>query len=183
MLFFFVLGSHVVLSQNKLTITEVETLQDTLKKPKVKINPLAPSKAAFYSAIFPGLGQIYNKKYWKLPLVYGAIGTGVYAYVWNNKQYNDYRDAYKSRLTGAKNDKFEFLDDARLIQGQKFYQKNRDLASLITVGLYILNIVDANVDAHLLQFNVSDDLSFKPDLHQNQIDNRQNIGLTFCFKF
>lgn len=176
-------GSISSFGQGKLQITEVLTTKDTIKKSKVRINPLAPSKAAFYSAIFPGLGQAYNKKYWKLPIVYGAIGTGVYAYAWNNKKYHEYRDAYKRRLAGYSDDQYQFLDNSRLIQGQKFYQKNRDLASLITVGLYILNIVDANVDAHLLQFNVSDDLSFKPDLQQNTIDNKQNFGLTFCLNF
>ncbi len=177
------LGSTSSFAQGKLQVTEVLVANDTVKKPKVKINPLAPSKAAFYSAIFPGLGQVYNKKYWKLPIVYGAIGTGVYAYAWNNKKYHEYRDAYKSRLAGKKDDPYQFLDNARLIQGQKFYQKNRDLASLITVGLYILNIVDANVDAHLLQFNVNDDLTFKPELQQNPIDNKQNLGLTLSFNF
>ena len=67
-----------VYSQDKLKGTENLIIQDTLKKP---INPLAPAKAAFYSAILPGLGQAYNKKYWKIPIVYAAIGTGVYAYI------------------------------------------------------------------------------------------------------
>ena len=73
------------------------------------INPLAPAKAAFYSAVLPGLGQVYNKKYWKVPIVLGAIGTGVYFYTTNNKEYNRYRDAYKSRLAGYKNDEFYFV--------------------------------------------------------------------------
>ena len=151
---------------------------------KVKINPLAPAKAAFYSAILPGLGQAYNKKYWKIPVVYGAIGTGIYFYTTNNKKYNQYRDAYKKRLSGVRNaDDFSFLDDNRLISGQKFYQRNRDLALLITVGLYILNIVDANVDAHLMQFNVNDNLSFKPDLQQDDLTTRQNLALTFTYNF
>ena len=66
---------------------------------------------------------------------------------------------------------------------QKFYQKNRDLSALITVGLYILNIVDANIDAHLMQFNVNDNLSFRPDIHQNELDNKQNLGITLTFNF
>lgn len=73
------------------------------------INPLSPAKAAFYSAVLPGLGQAYNKKYWKIPIVYVAIGTGVYFYLNNNKEYNRYRDAYKSRLAGFTNDEF-YLD-------------------------------------------------------------------------
>ena len=80
-------------------------------------------------------------------------------------------------------DEFPFLDDARLIQGQKVYQKNRDLSAIITVALYILNIVEANVDAHLIQFNVNDNLTFRPNIQQNEINNKQNLGLAFTYKF
>lgn len=166
-------------AQDELKGTENLIIQDTIKKP---INPLAPAKAAFYSAILPGLGQAYNKKYWKIPVVYAALGTGVYAYVWNNKRYHSFRDAYKQRLAG-KEDEYPFLDDARLIQGQKVYQKNRDLSAIITAALYILNIVEANVDAHLTQFNVNDNLTFRPDIQQNERNNKQNLGIAFTYKF
>lgn len=152
-------------------------------KPTPKIDPLSPSRAAFYSAILPGLGQVYNKKYWKVPLVYGAMGTSLYFYFDNNKKYNQYRDAYKRRLAGFNDDEFQYLDDNRLIQAQRFYQRNRDLSLLITAAFYILNIVDANVDAHLMQFNVSDDLSVVPDVYQNEINQMPNVGLTLNFKF
>jgi Family of unknown function (DUF5683) len=177
---FFLVGNSIAFAQKELKLETAKT-NETPKK-KSTINPLAPSKAAFYSAIFPGMGQVYNKKYWKLPIVYGAIGTGVYAYMWNNKKYNQYRNAYKQRLAGEK-DEFQFLDESRLIQGQKFYQKNRDLSTLITAALYILNIIDANIDAHLMQFNVNDDLSFKPDIQQNDLNNKQNVAITFCYNF
>ena len=150
---------------------------------KEQINPLAPSKAAFYSAIVPGLGQAYNKKYWKIPLVYGAIGTGVYSYISNNTKYHRYRDAYISRLSGYSNGDLSNLDNDRLISGQKFYQKNRDLSLLVTVGLYVLNIVDANIDAHLIQFNVNENLSIKPDLLIDELNRKQNLGVSFTFNF
>jgi len=182
LLMVFLLGNVSLYAQNDLHVTEQKIVsKDSIKKSE--INPLAPAKAAFYSAILPGLGQAYNKKYWKIPIVYGAIGTGVYAYIWNNKKYHEYRDAYKRRLAGFSDDSFQFLDNARLIEGQKFYQKNRDLASLVTVGLYILNIVDANVDAHLMQFNVSDDLTIRPEIYQNELDYKQNLGITLSYNF
>ena len=177
--FFLVVGTSVSFAQDELKVENIKTT-DTLKK--TKINPLAPSKAAFYSAIFPGMGQIYNKKYWKVPIVYAAIGTGVYAYTWNNTKYHQYRDAYKDRLAGRPDD-FDYLDNDRLIQGQRFYQKNRDLSAIITVALYILNIVDANVDAHLQQFNVNDDLTFKPGLQQDNVYNQHNVALTISYQF
>lgn len=152
---------------------------------KKGIDPLSPSKAAFYSAILPGLGQAYNKKYWKIPIVYAAMGTGIYFYITNNKNYNRYRRAYKRRLAGFNDDEFQgiVLDNNALIDGQEFYQRNRDLSLLLTVVAYVLNIVDANVDAHLLQFNVSDDLSLRPHIDQNDIDFNRNLGLTLNFKF
>ena len=157
----------------------------TVVDEKKVIDPLSPSKAAFYSAILPGLGQAYNKKYWKIPLVYAAIGTGIYFYVDNNKKYNQYRSAYKRRLAGFTDDEFQGIvaDNDALIDAQKFYQKNRDLSLLLTVVAYVLNIVDANVDAHLLQFNVSDDLSLHPHFDQNEIDFNRNLGVTLNFKF
>ena len=157
--------------------------RDTIKPPSIKeIDMLAPSKAAFYSAILPGLGQAYNKKYWKIPIVYGAMGTSIYFYLDNNKKYHRYRDAYKRRLAGFTDDEFSYLDNGRLIQAQRFYQRNRDLSMLITGLFYILNIVDANVDAHLLQFNVNDNLSVNPEVYPNELNQRPNIGLTLNIK-
>lgn len=175
----FLFGMTSAYSQKKLDDTTNLIVKDSVKAP---INPLAPAKAAFYSAILPGLGQAYNKKYWKIPVVYAVIGTGVYAYIWNNKKYHTYRDAYKQRLAG-KEDEFPFLDDARLIQGQKVYQKNRDLSAIITAALYILNIVEANVDAHLIQFNVNDDLTVRPNIQQNEFESKQNLGVALTYKF
>jgi hypothetical protein len=175
----FLIGTTSLFAQGK----KVETLvaKDTLKYKE--INPLAPARAAFYSAILPGLGQAYNKKYWKIPLVYGAIGTSLYFYVDNNKKYHSYRDAYKRRLAGFDDDQYDFLDDSRLIAAQKFYQRNRDISLLVTVGFYILNIVDANIDAHLMQFNVNDKLTLAPDVYQNDLNYKTNVGLTLNYKF
>lgn len=168
-----------VKAQEEITLKPLDTT-------KAIINPNAPAKAAFYSAVLPGLGQAYNKKYWKIPIIYTGLGVGIYAYTWNQKQYHEYRDEYKRRLDGTNDPShpiFGELDDDRIIRGQKFYQKNRDLAALITVGIYILNIVDANIDAHLMQFNVNDNLSIKPEMNQNQIDYKFNYGMTLSYSF
>jgi hypothetical protein len=148
-----------------------------------EIDPLRPAKAAFYSAVLPGLGQAYNKKYWKIPIVYAAIGTGVYFYVDNNKQYKRVREAYKRRLAGFEDDEFQGrLTDDGLREAQKSFRRNKELSLLITFGLYALNIVDANVDAHLLQFNVDDNLSFKPHYTIDEFNNKGRVGLTMNFK-
>lgn len=155
--------------------------KDTLKSND--IDPLTPAKAAFYSAILPGLGQAYNKKYWKIPLVYGAIGTSLYFYIDNNKKYHQYRDEYKRRLEGYTSEDLAYLDNSRLIAAQKVYQRNRDLSALVTLGFYVLNIVEANVDASLMQFNVNENLSVRPDIYPNDVTLKANVGLTVNYNF
>jgi hypothetical protein len=178
-LLFFVLGSNTVFSQQKTDAPLIA--KDTLKS--IDIDPLTPAKAAFYSAILPGLGQAYNKKYWKIPIVYGAIGVSLYYYIDSNKLYHQYRDAYKRRLEGFNDDQFSYLDESRLISAQKFYQRNRDLSALFVVGFYVLNIIDANVDAALIQFNVNENLSMRPDVYMNDVTLKANVGLTFNYNF
>lgn len=179
MLLLFAVGNVAVFSQKKTD--DVLIAKDTLKS--IDINPLTPAKAAFYSAILPGLGQAYNKKYWKIPIVYGAIGLPIHYYLDSNKKYNQYRDAYKRRLEGYTDDKLNYLDKDRLIAGQKFYQRNRDLSALFVVGFYVLNIIEANVDAALTQFNVNENLSLRPDVYRNDVTNKTNVGLTFNYNF
>jgi len=178
-LLLFVLGNTAVYSQDKTDVPLIA--KDTLKS--VDIDPLTPAKAAFYSAILPGLGQAYNKKYWKIPIVYGAIGVSLYYYIDSNKSYHQYRDAYKRRLEGFNDDEFSYLDEDRLISAQKFYQRNRDLSALFVVGFYVLNIIDANVDAALRQFNVNENLSVRPDVYLNDVTLKANVGLTFNYNF
>jgi hypothetical protein len=175
--------ADVTKSQSKINDGELVILPAGSATVTNEIDPLRPSKAAFYSAVLPGLGQAYNKKYWKIPIVYAAIGTGVYFYVDNNKQYNRVREAYKRRLAGFEDDEFQDrLTNDGLREAQKSFRRNKELSILITVGLYALNIVDANVDAHLLQFNVDDNLSFKPHYKIDEFDKKGTVGLTMNFK-
>jgi hypothetical protein len=172
-------------------------IQDSIFVKRKKINPLAPSKAAFYSAVLPGLGQIYNKRYWKVPIVYAVIGTGVYAYTYNDDLYDRFRTAFKGRQAGFTDDEFydingdntegqdPDLDIDDLERQQENYQRDRDLALVITIAMYALNIIDANVDAHLKQFNIDEDLSMdvQPYLDLDPITNNPNYGIAFTIKF
>ncbi len=160
---------------------EIIVVEEVVREP---IDPLSPARAAFYSAILPGLGQAYNKKYWKVPIAVGGIATGIYFYQRNNKDYNRYRDAYKSRLAGYETDEFfgRVTDDG-LIRAQETLKRNKELSLLITIGIYALNIIDANVDAHLLQFNVDENLALKPHFQYNEKENASDLGLTLNFKF
>ena len=127
-------------------------------------DPLRPAKAAFYSAVIPGLGQAYNKRYWKIPVVYVGMGALIHTYDQNHKNYLRYRNAYKRRIAGYNDDEFQNLITStdRLIDGQDFYKRNRDRSMLFILGFYFLNILDANIDAHLKQYNVNSDLTVKP---------------------
>jgi len=170
-------------------------VQTNTIKEREPMDPLSPARAAFYSAVLPGLGQAYNKKYWKIPIVYAALGTGIYFYIDNTNEYKRYRDAYKRRLAGFNDDEFwgtdfegnpleaaQISQDA-LIRAQKTLRRNREISMLVTVGIYALNIIDANVDAHLLQYNVDDNLALKPHFKMNEMDATTNLGLTLNFNF
>ncbi len=124
----------------------------------------SPKKAALYSALLPGLGQAYNKKYWKIPIVYAVGGLMGYFIIDNNRQYKRYKNAYATRLDGDETTIDAFVDtysdeDLRLLKN--YYRRNRDLSYIVAGMVYVLNIVDASVDAHLFYFNVNDDLSLK----------------------
>jgi hypothetical protein len=179
-LFFFI--TCALFSQEELPIKPIDSAVK-IDSISYKIDPLSPSKAAFYSAILPGLGQAYNKKYWKIPIVWGAIGTGIGIYIWNDGKYNELRDVYKQRIEGIPNERYDNLSVDVLQKAQRNYQRQRDLTLLITVGLYILNIIDANVDAHLKQFNVNDNLTIAPQVYQNPLDANVNMGMKLSFRF
>ena len=150
-----------------------------------ELDPSAPSKAAFYSAVLPGLGQGFNKKYWKIPIVYAAIGTSIFSYDFNQKKYWDYRNAYKSRKAGYNNDPYQnlIIDDDRLLDGADFHKKNRDLSMVFIIGFYILNILDANIDSHLKQYNVNESLTLKPYLNHGNELSYKSIGLSLNLNF
>jgi len=150
-----------------------------------ELDPLEPSKAAFYSAVFPGAGQAFNKKYWKIPIVYTAIGTSIYSYDFNQKKYWNYRNAYKSRKAGYNNDEFQnlILEDNRLLDGADFHKKNRDLSMVFIIGFYILNILDANIDAHLKQYNIDENLTLLPYYEKETNINSESVGLSLNLFF
>ncbi len=121
----------------------------------------SPKKAAWLS-VMPGLGQIYNKKYWKVPIIYAALGTTAYFWVDNNKQYKSFREAYSSRLDNDfSNDLMPEYSTEDLRQLKNYYWRYRDMSALIFAGIWALNILDAVVDAHLYTFDISDDLSMR----------------------
>ncbi len=122
----------------------------------------SPRKAILYSAICPGLGQVYNKKYWKLPIIYGAGGAFAYYFSFYQLKYEKFRNANDRGNTGEKvliDGAYYDFDD--LARGRDWYRRYRDLNVLGMAAIYFLNIIDAMVDAHFFYYDVSDDLTMK----------------------
>lgn len=186
--FFFLLVTNVFAQQDSVSV-KTEKLIVPEERDYKPYDPLSPARAAFYSAVVPGLGQAYNGKYWKIPIVYTALGVGVYFYINNNDQFNRYRNAYKNRLGGRTDDEFSneegqpLVSTNGLIEAQRFYRRNMEISLLVIVGMYALNIIDANVDAHLQQFNVSENLSLKPIFNHDHFSGKTGYGLTLNFNF
>lgn len=190
---FLFLSVNSIIAQKSDTLTLSKQKEITFKDRSTEennyYNPLAPAKAAFYSAVLPGLGQIYNKRYWKVPIVYLGIGTSIYFYKLNNDDYNRFRNAYKRRLAGYTDDEFwgngttPIVSSDRLEDAQKTAKRNKDLSIAVAVAFYLLNIIDANVDAHLRQFNVNNDLTLEPVFELNPIDTKANYSISLKYRF
>ncbi len=121
----------------------------------------SPARAAMLSATLPGLGQIYNERYWKVPVIYAGFGTLVYFIDFNNSNYRRWRNAWIARVDGNPNtvDDYPFYSDGELERAMNFYRRNLEITYMLTAALYLLNILDASVDAHLMTFDVGEDLT------------------------
>jgi hypothetical protein len=160
----------------------------------------SPKKAAIYSAILPGLGQAYNRKFIKIPLVYIGFGAIGYFIDWNNDNYQLNRTAY-IHLTDDNDETNSFIKIAEqygydlnnatsrsnfkdgLIKRQDYYRRNRDLLFITMFGFYGLNIIDASVDAHLFQFNVNDDLTLNWQPTMQTLNSQPIYSINFTFNF
>lgn len=157
------------------------------KKPLVSIDSTLqksvhiPLKATLYSAVLPGLGQAYNKQYWKIPIIYGIATTLGFSIDWNNTRYADYRTSFliKSQNPGVEDDNDPFpnlgLESVRVRKNR--FRRDRDFLMIVSLGVYLLNVVDATVSGHLKDFDVSDKLSldFEPSI--KNIDNQTFMGV------
>ena len=134
-----------------LTFTGICEAQESL----VKI----PKRAGMYSTIMPGAGQIYTKKYWKVPIIYAGLITSAYYFKENHDLYHLYKSTYLNRLDGNNSDNLDYRN-TDLITLTGHYRRNREVSALLFTLTYILNIVDASVSAHLFDYDVTEDISF-----------------------
>jgi hypothetical protein len=189
---------YIVFTFSFLFITQlifsqvVSTQPDSGKKtvaPKdsIKMHKHPPRAAMIMSACVPGLGQAYNKKYWKMPLIYASMGTTIYFFINNNKIYREYRQAYinKSDSLSSTIDEYPLYPASWLQEQENSYRKYRDLNFMLTALLYTINVIDAYVDAHLMNFDVSDDLSLQvfPSMNFSARNKRPSAGLTLALTF
>jgi hypothetical protein len=170
---------------------------------------LSPKKASIYAALFPGLGQVYNGKYWKLPIVYGGYVGLIYVLGWNNNNYNDYFNAYKTIAKYQSVDQMskadkDYLNDlfkipywdlntnpsrfssfsTQLKSGKDFYRRSRDLSIIAIAALHVLSIIDASVDANLSDFDINDNLSMHVEPMPLNFGNGPHVlGISFAFNF
>ncbi len=164
-LFFFstqlLLGQVNDSSQAEIALPNIEgsaTVQE--------VEPHSPKKATLLSVFIPGAGQVYNKKWWKVPIIYGGMGAAAYAVYWNRDLYHTYRDAYRAETDGdtSTTHEFEGFYDASYLEAQRnYYRGNMEISYVILGSIYVLQIIDASVDAHLMSFDVSDNLSMHID--------------------
>lgn len=148
-----------------------------------------PKKVAFLSAVLPGLGQASINRYWKIPIIYGAFGTIGYYIGWNNNKYQQYRNAYLQKKSYPP----EELDDPLAInisednlqRGIDYFRRNRDFLMIILVGVYVIQILDANIDAHLMDFDISEDLTFRvePGIEPQTLWTVQQYGIKLTLNF
>ena len=152
-----------------------------------KANVHNPKLAILLSAIVPGAGQIYNQKYWKTPLVWAGIGTCIYFVRSNHILYKDYKGALLQRADTSIKEPDKYLDiysTDQLITLQDQYRQNRDLFIIVSSLVYVLNIVDALVDAHLFSFDVSDDLSLNwQPYYRYSVNTNNSAGLSLRLTF
>ena len=181
-------------------LKESEVPADSLKKEiDQKIWVPNPTKATWLALVIPGGGQIYNRKYWKLPIFYGGFAGCAYALTWNSKMYKDYSTAYKDAMNGNMQSssitdllppgyKISETQLKELLRKRKdTYRRYRDLSIFAFIGVYLLSVIDAYVDAELSNFDITPDLSMKvePTVIDNRIDNSSNrsVGLQCSFRF
>jgi hypothetical protein len=146
-----------------------------------------PRTATIRSALIPGWGQAYNKQYWKIPLIYAALGTTGYIFVYNIKNYNLFKNAYKQSVIdgGIDNDpnidpSVRLYSQASLLANRNVFRQNIDYSVLFFLLFWGLNVVDATVSAHLRTFDVSDDISL--ELNPGHSDIANTDGLSFVMK-
>ena len=184
-------ASDTAITEKHDTVILKSNVRDTSGKSLLAsdtaIKKFNPKTAMLRSAILPGWGQWYNKKYWKIPIIYGALGVTAGVFFYNLHTYRDLRNAviYRSRATHADSMRvapdLQYLTNQDLRLNRNVFRQNIDYSVLVFLGFWALNVVDATVDAHLKAFDVSPDIGMKIQPGLSNINN-PGVSLVFFFK-
>ncbi len=181
--FCFLFASQFSVAQ-KIVVEDAVVIDTTATtKPALKMEDRSPLKASLYSAALPGAGQLYNKKWWKAPIALGLVGTGIGFSSYYNGLQNKFRRAYLAELEGKPHEYTGILNAEQLAVYQDEYKRNRDYSVALTVLAYLLNVIDATVDAHLSPIKKDSDFAIKPTVIQDQYTFAPVLGLNLNFKF
>lgn len=156
------------------------------QKPVEKKSEPNPYRKVTLISLVPGAGQIYNKKYWKVPIIYGGFAALGYSYYFYRNEYNIVREAYIQKINNqpVTNPELANVPAAMLLNVRESYRKSRDLSLISMVGLYALQVMDATVDAHLKGFDMNDNLSLRisPDVYPTNYGTFTGLTLTLNFR-
>lgn len=165
------------------------------------LNNHSTQRATLYSAVLPGLGQAYNRQYWKVPIVYAGFAVIVYFIIDNTRNYYGYRDGYYNLRNETGDDSYKELNlykryadlpgyDREVMldifsRARDYYRRYREVSILSFAGFYLLNIIEANISAHFLHFDIGEDLTVDviPSMNHASILGNKNAGLTLSFRF
>jgi hypothetical protein len=176
------------ISDTGLQATATKDSAIAAKKKAAASKRHSPLKASLFSAALPGLGQGYNKKYWKIPIVYAGFAGLGYAVYYTASNFQGYRNAYRLQVDEDPNTigSYKGVQDAATLKSYRdYFKRNLDISAICMSVWYVLNIVDAAVDAHLFEWNMSDDLSMRvePILFPSFSSNYAQAGVKFGFHF
>ena len=194
---------NTVVNRDSLTVADSLAAENKRKMLEMTADPKRwvpnPTKATWLALVIPGGGQIYNRKYWKLPIFYGGFAGCAYALTWNSKMYKDYSAAYKDAVNGNFNSStitdllppnYNYTESQlteTLRKRKDTFRRYRDLSIFAFIGVYLLSVVDAYVDAELSNFDITPDLSMKvePAIINSQMtgSSNKNVGVQCSFRF
>ena len=213
-----VMDSLTVMDDIDLKLTQEEPIASKKRKGSVVVDSTRvlrqkrdwatwkpdPQRALWLALVLPGAGQIYNRKYWKLPIIYGGFMGCIYALTWNNMMYKDYSQAYLdimdddpgtasynkflhlgSQITSANEERYKQIFKSR----KDKYRRWRDMSFFVMIGVYALSVIDAYVDAELSEFDISKDLSLRvepaviPNYSGGNLLQAQSLGVNCCLNF
>jgi hypothetical protein len=177
-----------MISSQTLLVAQTDTAKVKLEGKIDTINTLSkrfiPERAALYAFVLPGLGQAYNKKYWKIPILYGGAGALGYAVYWNNNRFLRFKDSFNAKQNqNTAQDPYPQLSLESVKLNRDYSRRNRDFSIILCIALHALNVLDATVDAHLKTFDIDDNIRTSIEPSFDTFGSNPVYGMSFKVNF